>query len=331
MSCNGSRKTATFATLLLVMAAIAWAGVEQLPAEDEIRIREFYRLAAQVQDQIWPEWSKTPAPLLLVTANTEFLTRHPAPPGGFKKIGDDLYARPRQFSTSFLATFPAFGPPSVIVVGEPKNTSKKGSTRWLVTLMHEHFHQLQHGKAGYFAAVDGLGLSRGDQTGMWMLNYAFPYEKVELAEGFARLRDLLLEAVNETDRRKFAGLASRYIEERRKFFLRLSSDDHKYLAFQLWQEGIARYTEVKVAETAANYRPTAEFATLPDFEAFADYAAKAREETLAELKRVELPKTKREIVYSFGATEGLLLDRLNPGWKAEYFERLLSTDALFSK
>ena len=137
--------------------------------------------------------------------------------------------------------------------------------------------------------------------------------------------------MNETDNGKFAGLASRYLEERRKFFLRLSSDDHKYLAFQLWQEGIARYTEIKVAETAANYRPTREFAALPDFEAFADYAARPREETLAELKRVELAKTKREIVYSFGATEGLLLDRLNPGWKAGYFGHLLSNDTLFIK
>jgi hypothetical protein len=328
---KSGRKPALVALSMFVMAAFAWAAVEQLPAEDEVRIREFYRLAGQVQDQIWPEWSKTPAPLLLVTENAEFLTHHSAPPGGFQKIGDDLYARPRQFPTSFLATFPAFGPPSVIVVGEPKNTSKKSSTRWLVTLMHEHFHQLQCGKPGYFAAVDGLGLSRGDQTGMWMLNYAFPYEKVELAEGFARLRDLLLEAVYETDNGKFAGLASRYVGERRKLFSRLSSDDHKYLAFQLWQEGIARYTEIKVAEAAADYRPTAEFAALPDFEAFADYAARAREETLAELKRVELAKTKREIVYSLGATEGLLLDRLNPAWKAGYFEHLLSTDALFSK
>ena len=330
MSRNNNRKSAFFAALLLT-AGFAWAADEQLPAEDGIRIREFYRLSAQIQDQIWPEWSNTPAPLLLVTANTEFLTHHPAPPAQFKKIADDLFARPRQFSTNFLATFPAFGPPSVIVVGEPQNTSSKSSTHWLITLMHEHFHQLQNGKPGYFVTVDGLGLSRGDQTGMWMLNYAFPYEKPELGQGFTRLRDLLLETVNETDNDKFKELANQYVQERRKFFALLSSDDHKYLAFQIWQEGIARYTEIKAAEAAAKYKPTPEFAALADFEPFADHARQARAQTFAELKKVGLGTTKRAVFYPFGAAEGLLLDRLNPAWKATYFEHLLSTDALFAK
>jgi len=31
----------------------------------------------------------------------------------------------------------------------------------------------------------------------------------------------------------------------------------------LWQEGIARYTEVKVAEAAAKYQPIAEYSALP--------------------------------------------------------------------
>jgi len=34
-------------------------------------------------------------------------------------------------------------------------------------------------------------------------------------------------------------------------------------------------------------------------------------------------------VYPFGAAEGLLLDRLNPDWKSDYFKHPLSTDALF--
>jgi len=129
---------------LITTAALAQNTTPQLTADDAVRIREFYRLAAQIQNQIWPDWSRTPAPLLLVTPDTEFLTHHAEPPKGFEKAGDDLYARPRQFPTNLLATFPAFGPPSVIVIGEPRNTTSKTSTPWLVTLMHEHFHQLQN-------------------------------------------------------------------------------------------------------------------------------------------------------------------------------------------
>src|SRR2546421_11708217 len=178
--------------LLLATAAFAQTPTAQLAVDDAVRIREFYRLASQIQNQIWPDWSRTPAPLLLVTPDTEFLTHHAEPPKGFEKAGDDIYARPRQYPTNLLATFPAFGPPSVIVIGEPKNTASKTSTPWLITVMHEHFHQLQNFQPGYFQAVEALGLSRGDATGMWMLNYPVPYEDPKVAQSFAHLRDLLL-------------------------------------------------------------------------------------------------------------------------------------------
>jgi hypothetical protein len=162
--------------LLIATAAFGQTATEQIPADDAVRIGEFYRLASQVQDQAWPNWSQTPAPLLLVTRDAEFLTHYPAPPKDFEKIGDNFYVRPRQFPTALLATFPAFGPISVIVIGEPANTEAKTSTPWLFTVMHEHFHQLQYGKPGYFQLVQDLGLARGDTTGMWMLNYPFPYD-----------------------------------------------------------------------------------------------------------------------------------------------------------
>ena len=43
---------------------------QQVPVEDSIRVSEFYRLAPAIEDKMWPEWSKTPAPLLLVTSET---------------------------------------------------------------------------------------------------------------------------------------------------------------------------------------------------------------------------------------------------------------------
>jgi hypothetical protein len=77
------------------------------------------------------------------------------------------------------------------------------------------------------------------------------------------------------------------------------------------------------------YQPTDEFATLADFESFTAYGARARNETLDELRQADPAKGKRIVFYSFGATEGLLLDRLNPRWKGEYFQRRLSTDSYF--
>lgn len=157
--------------------------------------------------------------------------------------------RPRKFPTSLLATFPVFGPPSVIVIGEPENTSSKTSTPWLVTLMHEHFHQLQKLQPGYFSGVQNLGLSRGDTTGQWMLNYPFPYTNPDVMRSFAALRDLLLSATTDPEQDTFEKIATRYVRTRKQFFAQLSPDDAKYFSFQLWQEGIARYYRDQVCRS----------------------------------------------------------------------------------
>lgn len=301
----------------------------QLSPRDAILIREFYRLAPQIAADVWPDWSRTLAPLLLVTNDGEFLTHHPDPPADFERIGDFIYARQKHFSVNLLATFPVFGPRPVIVIGEPENTEAKTCTPWLITLMHEHFHQLQHTQPGIMKAIDGLNLAHGDQTGGWMLNYPFPYEKAEIDRSFADLRNLLLAALNEKKETKFRALARQYGIERKKFLGQMAPEDRKYFSFQLWQEGIARYIQVKSAEAAAHYEPSPEFAALPDYEPFTAYAARFRNETMRELGQADLVKWKRTVIYSFGACEGFLLDRLQPNWTDSYFKNLFTLDPYF--
>jgi hypothetical protein len=318
------------AVLALSVTLLA-QGHKPLPADDAVRISEFYRLSEQIQDKIWSGWSKIPAPLLLVTSDSEYLTRFPTPPKDFQKVGDDTYTRPRQFPTDLQATFPAFGMPPVIVIGEPKATSSQTSTPWLIVVMHEHFHQLQWAQPDYIKAIADLGLSKGDSTGMWMLNYPFPYEVPEIAQSFEYLRDKLLSALNEVDQQKFAQLSKTYLVERKRFFAQLMPDDRKYFSFELWQEGVARYIQIKAAETAGDCQPSTAFAALPDYTPFNTLAVSARSRTLDELKHIDITQSKREVVYSFGAAEALLLDRINPEWKSQYFQHLLTTDPLFPK
>ncbi|MBA3913118.1 MAG: hypothetical protein H0X25_04515 [Acidobacteriales bacterium] len=210
------------------------------------------------------------------------------------------------------------------------NTDRKRSTPWLITLMHEHFHQLQYAQPGYQEAVQALGLSHGDTSGMWMLNYDFPYSDPDIADRFSRLRDLLVAAVQAPDGTPLEKLANNYANERQVFLAHLKDDDRKYFSFQVWQEGIARYTEIKAAEASKEHHPSKEFAALADFDSFGGLAGRARPETLTELQRADLRKWKRTAFYSFGAMEGMLLDRIHPHWKEQYFRNLLSLDAAFS-
>jgi hypothetical protein len=199
----------------------------------------------------------------------------------------------------------------------------------VITLLHEHFHQLQDSQPNYFEEVLNLGLSHGDQTGMCMLNYPFPYK--EKAEEFAKLKSLLLKTLHTSDKKQFRVKAAEYVRARNKFLTGLSEDDHKYLSFQLWQEGMARYTELKIAEGAVNYGPSAEFSTLGDAEAFSSSSLgeKSKSGTLKELGDADLGKWQRTSFYSFGGAEGLLLDRLRPKWREQYFVKKFSTDSYF--
>ncbi|HYK38962.1 MAG TPA: hypothetical protein VEU98_02990 [Candidatus Eremiobacteraceae bacterium] len=322
-------------SFLCVLAVCLFAATpkpaEKIATQDAIRVREFYRLAEKIQNEVWPGWSKVPAPLLLVTSQNEFLTHVETMPEGFADAGDGFFVRPRQFPTRLEATFPAFGPPDVIVVGQPENTASKKSTPWLIVLMHEHFHQLQDAQPNAYQQVEQLGLSRGDKTGMWMLNFPFPYEKPEVAANFATMRDALLAALGEADEKKFKAQAAEYTRKRRAFFAGLEADDQKYFNFQLWREGIARYTEVKCAEASASYEPTPEFAGLVDFSSFSELAKGKRAATLKELKEIDMAKDKRVMFYSFGAAEGFLLDRLQPEWKSAYFQHANTLDEFFEK
>jgi len=291
--------------------------------DDLLRIAEAFRLAGVVQTSVWPGWDTTPFPVLLVSGNREFLIANRNAPTGFTPAGHsmllqaDIWSRPRQFDPGLLATFPAFGPPAVVVIGRAGATGKR-SVAWVLTLLHEHFHQYQMSEPGYFTEVEQLGLSGGDQTGMWMLNYPFPYESPKVAAAFASVsRELwqMLEKSSRRDRQRFWRTYAGFLDL-------LSERDRRYLSLQVWQEGVARYVELRVAELAAQaYEPSLEFRQLRDVEPFAEAAARMRATIRSELAAPDLAKQKRVGFYAFGAGLALLLDRDGSGWKSLYMKQ----------
>ena len=312
---------------LLVCTNFVAQAKPQLSQVDRIRLAEAFRLADQLGDRVWPNWSKAPFALLLLTPDYEFLIRHPQPSPDFAKLGydnrlkSDVYYRKRTFRPHLLATFPAIRGSivSTIVIGQAENTSAKSSTPWVLTMLHEHFHQLQDSQPNFYADVEALNLSRGDQTGMWMLNYAFPYHRRDAQDQFALL-SRLLSATLQSPRGARTRTLHQYLRARAEFQSMLAPDDYNYISFQLWKEGIARYSEYRIASLAAtDYRASKEFVALEDYTSFAESAKKMHEQILEQLKSQQLGKSKREVVYAFGAAEGLLLDRFNPAWRSRYF------------
>jgi len=309
----------------------------RIPEPDRIRIAEAFRVADQFRGRLWKDWDVIPFALLLVTPETEFLVRHPRPSNDFRFLGydslllSDIYYRERVNQTNLLATFPAVSGLPTIVVGQAENTQARRSTRWVITLLHEHFHQLQQSQRDYHASVRELGLSGADQSGMWMLNYPFPYDSIEISLQF-RFLSHRLRGTLASPNPEFIVYLNRYIELRTEFNRLLRRSDYRYFSFQLWQEGVARYTEVRAVEMIAKeYEPTKAFRELKDFRPFKDESRGIRFEVLSQLRTMRLKESRRSSFYAFGAAEALLLDRAAPGWQQHYFARRFYLESLFKK
>jgi hypothetical protein len=322
--------------LAFLSPSLAAQGAPALPEVDRVRIAEAFRLADARGSRLWPNWDKAPFAVLLVTADGEFLIRHPKPSGDFTLAGEDarlrgkIWHRPRKFPTNFQATFPAVGGVSTVVIGRAEDTESKTSTRWVITLLHEHFHQLQDTQPRIYADLDALGLARGDQTGMWMLNYPFPYTDAAVKNQFTATARALGQALQARQTPDFAERFAAYMKAREQFRSLLKADDSKYFAFQVWKEGIARYTEYRLAElAAADYEPGKDFQELKDYRTYKEVARVILGDMEKELASVRLDRARRTVVYNFGAAEGLILDRARPDWRTHYFEDRFSLDKAF--
>ncbi|RPI17424.1 MAG: hypothetical protein EHM58_09340 [Ignavibacteriae bacterium] len=312
--------------LLLIITTVLYSQeVPQMRIEDRIRIAEAYSLNNELADSIWQNWSKTTFSTLLVTSDYEFLVYNNNPSSDFKLAGFDsllmspVYYRPRQMDENFLATYPAVNGIPTIVVGTPEKTNKT-SGEWVITLLHEHFHQLQMSHNDYYDAVNKLNLSGGDESGMWMLNYPFPYDSTGINTAFNELSRNLLDAINSVDNEDFHAKAMGYYEMRKNFTNMLKEADYKYFSFQLWQEGIARYTELMIARLAAEKRtPSSGMHNLSDFFSYKETSQKIISGIVKNLQELTLTSYKRVAFYSLGSGEALILDKLNPEWKEKYF------------
>jgi len=302
-----------------------------LDAADRVRLAEAFRLADQVAYPFWPGWRDVPFPILLITADTEFLVRHPNPSADFiplghdTVLGSDILSRPRTLPTRIAAALPINGRYTVSI-GQQGLLGTSSSTSWVLTLLHEHFHQLQFSDSSYFQEVTRLKSTVGDTSSRWMVDHPFPYDSPPVAASFARLSQALYRALISADGTDFDAAMRAFRVAWQDFRDRLRPEDYAYLDFQLWQEGVPRYLEHKLATLAATggYEPSAAFRELDDYRPYERLAASFARRNVEDLPELDLARDRREIVYPFGAALALLLDRASPGWKERYSKERFS-------
>jgi len=265
--------------------------------------------AKSIGANIWPNYEMAPFGFLITLENREVLFCHNSPVDGFKTLPVDhvtkcdLQERANVFPKNLLAAMPVINGLSTIVMGTPEST---GRTRvdWTRTIFHEHFHQYQSKFNNYYSRLNDLGLSNGDATGMWMLNYKFPYKKEKFIVKFADASRALHDAITSKPS-SVQQQVSRYLKSRQKLEMSVSTNDWKYFELQLWAEGVARWTEFKISERTSDRE-------------IVESGESLRKQTISSLLTLDPTQSGRGIVYPFGAAEAILLERCKPNWRREY-------------
>jgi hypothetical protein len=262
-------------------------------------------------DVLWPGYGSAPFGFLLIEEDRETLLCQPSAPAGFTPqdaepvTGCRRWSRPRSgLPAGLLAAMPIVGPPSTIVMGTSAATGQSRGG-WLRTILHEHFHQWQTELPDYYGRVNALDLSGGDQSGMWMLNFPFPYDSGSAASAYAAASTALADALERRGEDGFLASFDRFLAARARFARSVSAREWRYAEFQLWQEGTARWTEIQLGKI------------YPDRQVRESAAALERR-TLMQLRQPNLSTQRRELAYPFGAGEAMLMSACGPAWRSAY-------------
>ncbi len=297
----------SLATLFAAIALQAAPAAEPLTAE----LAAAQAVARSEGERLWPGYGRAPFGMLLVREGRELLLCHPSVPAGFSPAGLDAAtgchgaARPRStLPANLLAAMPVFGPPSTIVIGTPEATQLT-PVRWRATIWHEHFHQYQAALPDYYARVESLGLAGDDRTGMWMLNFPFPYQRPDLVQAHGHAARALAAALAARGGGPLVPLARRYAALRRTLATAAGERNWTYFDFQLWQEGVARWTEIAIGRGSGD-------------QAARDDAVARERELLSALASPDLAREGRLAAYALGAGEAMLMEACGFDWRTRY-------------
>ena len=278
-------------------------------------IAEVRRFAASAGDKLWHGYGKAPFGFLLVAGDKEQLLCQAPAPDGYVADGKDAasgcsrYVRDRsKLPETLLAAMPIFGPPSTIVMGTPATTGRS-SADWTRTILHEHFHQWQDSLPDFYGRAAALDLSGGDRTGMWMLNYPFPYDDRKVLAAFGAASRALGAAVDARGTRRFHKALKGYLAARAILAETAGENNWRYAEFELWKEGVARWTEIELGKR------------YPD-PAVRASALRLEHQSRAWLDKPDLTGSGREFVYPYGTAEAMLLQACGAGWRTAHPKQL---------
>lgn len=313
--------------LAIVAAAAASATNLLLPTEaDRQMIAEAQAIVRTSGDRVWEGFSQAPLPILLIGPDQETLFCG-APAADFFPAGFDtvtncaLQTRPRELPVD-LSAATYIGDQHVIMMGVP-DALDVNRAEWIVTVLHEAFHQYQSTLPGYVAAVDRVRKMFGEASSQWMLDYPFPYADAEIANAFKGMTDSALRYLEATSSSERYAAISDYVDARRSAQRATGSRHWAYFEFQAGQEGVARWSEQALGALVA--------ASDPSIAAVAEDGRLGLTTSLRAIDRDGLGIWKRSAFYVFGAIEAEMLHQTDPAWQRQYVNTPFSMGSMIER
>jgi len=287
---------------------------------DDVEIlTEAYNLWKTKGEEIWTGWTRVDIPFIYRKENSEYWINFPSEfnEGEYLgKIGEMAVFGHATDGPARAAAMDIQGIQTV-VQSSPKITGMSREV-WIITAIHEMFHVYQNSET-YQKKIESLNIAYGDDA-MWMLDYPFPYDDTLLntiahVQGYLAYNIINSDNFDENmyDCFMLKDVIASYRDHLNGKYG--SNDNYKYATLQQATEGVAKYTEIKMAEIAAvDYKPLS--TTL-------DFVGLWNENYINQVNVIRhcgKGTSGRLTFYYLGLGKCMVLDKIYPQWKDMYFK-----------
>jgi len=313
------------------------AETDQLTDIDKIRLEETLHLKTVLGEVVWPGWGGMDIPILLWHQGNNFLVGIDDPPSGWQVVTDD------QFQGASYYANPAF---------DPENFAMNIGGQWVASMasksetdqfMQDVFRGVIPDPLENFFPYRLLILNTEIQISGVLHETFHVYQAIQSPENFTRAEsvyqssdrywdldknmeaawgqemDLLIQSATAGDDPDVRSFARQFlaVRDKRRTDYGLTAGLVAYETHTEWLEGLAKYIELSIWETAYNtprYVPLPETGTDPDFKDYQTFKRRWDQE-ISQAKRQAITSGDVRFYYS-GMLQARVLDRLMPGWKS---------------
>lgn len=318
------------ALLLYSHSLYAYERNERIDDKNIILIKEAFKFQYRYGPLIWKEWKNENYPLCFKTTEFDYLINHPNPPSDFsKKYYDErllttVWIRKNLDTLSFFAAYP-INEEWTIIITEPTKDYNKGL--WLLKFAHESFHVFQHQMR-----AERIVNPFTDKYAIYHeLSFPFDYDSKSLMSAMRLEAEKIFNSVNTESLNDLDINITKKLFKHYQIILQQVTQDeshYKYKQWIEWNEGVARYTEYKLAQIAKEStaaKVSTEFLqTFPETDFTKIWEENYNSTThLNPIRFIGEGVRGRMCFYYSGMGKAYYLDRVKENWKNDYFKKNL--------